>query len=457
MRQNPIFIISSKFSNSRFQNLIRQMNESVFIRGSFWTLFGYGGSQIFRLAGNLILTRLLFAEAFGLMALVNVFLMAADMFSDLGIGPSIIQNPKGNQPAFLKTAWTIQAIRGGTLWLILTLLAYPLSIFYHQPALFYIIPIVAINSLLAGFNSTAIFTLNRDIRLKEVIIVDLSTQVLGLTLMIIIAWIHPTVWALAIGGVITTATKMICGHIFLPAKTKHRLYLDSESVHSFFHFGRWIFLSTILGFFAIQGDRLILGKMLSLSELGMYSIAIFMASAIPNALDSLADKVIFPLYTKLSKEPHESMRKSITAIRMKIMGISLIPVCLIIGFGDKIIHFLYDERYHEAGWMLQILSIGTIGTILSQLISPITMARGNSFIFMSSVAIVSVLFITCMAIGGFLGGAKGLIIGIAVSRFLLYPFIAIYAKKYGIWTPWLDIAYLLIGGGLAYGTWAIVH
>jgi len=44
------------------------------IRGSVWTFAGYGISQVIRLGGNLILTRLLFPEAFGVMALVNVFL-----------------------------------------------------------------------------------------------------------------------------------------------------------------------------------------------------------------------------------------------------------------------------------------------------------------------------------------------------------------------------------------------
>ena len=43
-------------------------------RGSWWTLFGYGGSQFLRLLNNLILWQLLYPEAFGLMAIVSVCL-----------------------------------------------------------------------------------------------------------------------------------------------------------------------------------------------------------------------------------------------------------------------------------------------------------------------------------------------------------------------------------------------
>ena len=52
------------------------------------------------------------------MAIVVVFLQLLECFSDVGIGPSIIQSPRGEEPTFRNTAWTIQIIRGGALWVI---------------------------------------------------------------------------------------------------------------------------------------------------------------------------------------------------------------------------------------------------------------------------------------------------------------------------------------------------
>ncbi|MFM6205833.1 oligosaccharide flippase family protein, partial [Planktothrix sp.] len=82
------------------------------IQGTIWTLFGYGGSQVLRFGGNLILTRLLVPELFGLMALVNTFITGLNLFSDVGIRPSIIRSQRGDDPEFLNTAWTIQVFRG---------------------------------------------------------------------------------------------------------------------------------------------------------------------------------------------------------------------------------------------------------------------------------------------------------------------------------------------------------
>ena len=81
-------------------------------KGAFWTIASYGGSQILRFGSNLILTRLLLPELFGLMGLAYVFIVGVHLFSDIGLGPSIIQNKRGEESEFINTAWTMQIILG---------------------------------------------------------------------------------------------------------------------------------------------------------------------------------------------------------------------------------------------------------------------------------------------------------------------------------------------------------
>ena len=85
------------------------------LRGSVLTAGSYATAQGLRLISNLILTRLLYPEAFGVMALVSVALVGLQMFSDLGLGPAIAQNPRGDDPDFLNTAFTLNALRGAVL------------------------------------------------------------------------------------------------------------------------------------------------------------------------------------------------------------------------------------------------------------------------------------------------------------------------------------------------------
>ena len=131
------------------------------LRGSAITAAAYAGSQALRLASNLILARLLFPEAFGLMALVSVVLVGLQMFSDMGVSPAIARSARGDDPAFLDTAWTLQIGRGVVLWLGASALAWPMANFYDAPALHLLIPVAALSLLIAGFNPTRIETANR--------------------------------------------------------------------------------------------------------------------------------------------------------------------------------------------------------------------------------------------------------------------------------------------------------
>ena len=51
-----------------------------------------------RLLSSAVLWRLLDADDFGVMAVVMVFLQGIAMFSDVGIGPSIVQSKHGSDP-----------------------------------------------------------------------------------------------------------------------------------------------------------------------------------------------------------------------------------------------------------------------------------------------------------------------------------------------------------------------
>lgn len=88
----------------------RALGGGAFVAGS------YVFAQFARLLSNLVLTRLLYPEAFGVMALVMVVLVGLQMFSDVGIGPAISRSARGDDPDFLNTAWTLNVFRGAGLW-----------------------------------------------------------------------------------------------------------------------------------------------------------------------------------------------------------------------------------------------------------------------------------------------------------------------------------------------------
>ena len=122
------------------------------INSGLWVTVGYGLQQVLRLGSNLILTRLLFPEAFGLMAIIQTVMIGLTMMSDIGIVPSIIHNKRGNEPEFLNTAWSLQVVQGVLIFFVVFLSAPFFAKFYNEAMLSQLLPVVGLSSLIAGFN-----------------------------------------------------------------------------------------------------------------------------------------------------------------------------------------------------------------------------------------------------------------------------------------------------------------
>lgn len=407
------------------------------IRGSGWTIMGFGLKQIIRMASSIILTRLLFPEAYGLMAMANVYLIGLMMFSDMGLRHAIIQNKRGEEPAFLNTAWTMQAIRGFMLWVVSCIIAYPVAQFYNEPLLFPILCVLGASAAVRGFQTTAMFTANRRLHLGRLTILELVSQVIGMIVTIIWALTNPSVWALVGGNVVMTMITVPLGFFILPSH-RHRFMWNKELAREMIHFGKWIFLATILGYFTNNGDRLILSKFMSAGEFGLYAVALTWMSIIVKINEQLGDRVMLAVYAETQNAEVHQLRKKIFRMRSAKSMLLLPLVCLFIIFGPKLIEVVYDDRYLDAGWMLQILAAG-VGFNIATHVGEFYLAKGHSRLFMCVVAIRSVIMLLCMALGGHYAGGMGIIIGVAVTNLMEYPVLVMIYRRYGVWIWKLDL------------------
>lgn len=435
-----------------------QSTKSLAIRGTMWTLFGFGWSRMFRLLSHLILAWLLTPQIFGLMALVKVFRQGLQMFSDVGIGPSIIQNKRGDQQAFLDTAWTIQVIRGFGLWIVTCILAYPVAWWYAQNddaawSLWYLLPIAALSAVFAGFNSTALFTLNKKLRLGRLTLLELATQFVSLAVMVGWALIHPTIWAMIVGGLASTLFKMLLSHFMVPGQ-RVRIGWDQNCARELIRFGKWIFLSTIFTFFALNLDKVVLGKLLTLEQLGVYVIALVFAKAALDVTMRMGGAVLFPVYSKYQDQP-----KRLMSIAMRARETILWPgaaVCIAFAvISPLFFETLWDERYHDAGWIAQWISVYIWARILLHTMGRIPLALGNSrSLFVSNV------IQTCgilPAVGGYLmwdlpGFIVGLATGPVAAHVYLLRFLPMRAGEMLWQTVRFTAAAITVGSSAVLGT-----
>lgn len=406
------------------------------LRGAVWTIIGFGTSQILRFGSNLILSRLLFPEFFGLMALVNVFVMGLHLFSDIGIGPSIIQNKRGDDPDFLNTAWTIQIIRGFVLWMGSILIAIPIAYIYKEPKLMWLIPAVGLGTVINGFHSTALFTLNRQIAVSKLAIFELSVQFISLVVMVVLAFLTKSIWALVAGSLVSEVLQLVWSHRLIPGQPNRPAW-DKEAVKNIISFGKWIFFSTALTFLASQADRLILGTLINATKLGIYGIAYTLADMPRSVVLALSGKVIFPAFSKMANIPREAFRAKILKNRRLLLLALAVGLTFLVSFGDMVVNTLYDERYKDAAWILPILALGIWHTTLYSTMSPALLALGKPvygtigyFLQLISISIGLPLGYSLgkVVFGPEQGQMVGAVLAVAVGDLPFYG-----ATMYGLW------------------------
>jgi O-antigen/teichoic acid export membrane protein len=344
-------------------------------RGSFVALGGYAASQALRLGGNLVLWKILEPRAFGMVAIVNVLLQGLQMFSDIGVGPSIVQNPRGNEPTFLNTAWTIQVGRGVVLWLVATALSVPVAHFYAEPMLASLLPVAALAALFAGLNSTRLFSATRAIALGRLTLIDLGSQAVGLVVMISWAFFRPSVWALVAGGIVSAAVRMVMSHSLLPG-IRNRPLWDRESAASLIRFGRWVFLSTLLAFAVMQSDRLIFGGMIPMDQLGVYSIAVTWATLPSLIVDKVMSSALFPALSRANDVG--ALRNVYEKTRKPWLLLGAFGSACLVAAGPQLIDVLYDARAVNAGWIIQLLATAGWFLILETANATVLLAKGRS-------------------------------------------------------------------------------
>jgi O-antigen/teichoic acid export membrane protein len=418
------------------------------VRGAGWATFGFVASQAIRLAFNLILTRLLFPEAFGLMALVQVFLVGLTMFSDVGLGPSIMQNKRGDEPDFLNTAWTIQVIRGALLWIGTCALALPVANFYNEPMLAQLLPVAGFVLFIGGFNPTRIETANRHLSIKPVMLIDIGSQVIGAVAMVAWALATKSVWSLVVGGIVSAVARLVLAQWLLPGPF-NRFRWEGPAVRELVHFGKWIFFSTAVGFIILQGDKAILGKYLSLEQLGIYNIGHFLATAPLYLAGAIINRVFIPLYR--DNPPAESAQnfRKVRWMRFALTG-ALLAMTLVIAFGGVLlVGVLYDPRYILAGGIVVAIACVQSIQLVGMTYDQAALAAGDSRNFFILYATRGLLQIPFFIVGVETAGLAGALAGQGLALLLLHPMVVWLARRHGVWDPWHDLVYMVTALALA--------
>jgi O-antigen/teichoic acid export membrane protein len=242
-------------------------------------------------------------------------------------------------------------------------LAGPVATFYGYDALAVLLPVAGFSLLFDGLASASLMTMERHLQMGRLVMLNLATQVVSIAVMVGWAWISPSVWALVAGTLAASLFRLAISYAVFGRERPH-LAWDRASLLAIVAFGSWIVLNTPLGFVAEQADRFTLGKLVPLAVLGVYQIAATLTGLPYNVLSRVGGSILFPTFSR-ARDGGLDTRRVYHQARLPIEISGGLLIAGLIACGPVLIQLLWDERWHEAGWMVLPLAISQWFRIIS--------------------------------------------------------------------------------------------
>jgi len=403
--------------------------KATLLRAGAWTAGAYSVELVVRLVSNLILTRLLFPEAFGVVAASSSILIGLELISDFGVRAARIQNPRGDSDTFLRSAWTFQISRGIILWLVVIVICGCLALPFTRA----VIPAQSVFSstmvagltmllgfqfVIAGFESTAIPLNYRRMNYKPVVILDLTSKIAPVPLTILCAWLYPSPFALAAGPLTASTLRVVLSHTIIPGPMM-RWEWDTGCIQQLVHFGKWITVSSIATFGVSQSDVIFFGFLLPASFLGVYFIARTLVDAAEGLMERLNATLTLSVLGEVLRQNPLNLRDRFYRFRLPI-------------------DFVADPRYIQAGSVLEVLGLG-LAIYPVQLIRSAFTAVGQTHV-VATVSVIQAFAVVSFLITGFLiSGPMGAVVGLVLSRLVPSAILFLLGRRKNWTSGWHEL------------------
>jgi len=252
-----------------------------------------------------------------------------------------------------------------------------------------------------------------------------------------------SVYALAIGVVLSSAYK--AGGSFVVTPYRPRVAFHREYAREILHFGKYIFVNTLISFLAMNADILLIGKVLHMENLGYYTLGRNIGTLIWLVCFQIFVQSYLPAVSSVNQDPPRVVRMY---ERFSVMILALtVPASMILAlFSHDIIALLYDPRYQDACISMFWFSVSGILLILNAV-------NSNTFIAMDrlryetiSMGISLVLVLALVPLGavhyGLAGAAAGMFTAIVVVALAQTVFLraGLGFPVSSLLRPWCQIA-----------------
>ena len=422
------------------------------VSGVAWTTVQRFASLFLAFVANLVLARLLSPDDFGCIALLMVFISLSQIFVDGGFGAALIQKKDPTQDDYSTIFyWNLLLAIG--LYFLLFFVSPVIARYYNIPILKDILRVQGLIIILDSLGLVHKNNLRKTLQFKKISLIVLGANFMAVVAAITMAYNGFGVWCLVAQQLLISGMTTILFWIF--NRWKPTLVFSKKSFKELFGFGGFILLSNMIVTFTNEVQSLIMGKLYTARDVGLYSQARKFESIMSGTPSTVVNQVTFPVFSKFQNDIPQltTILRRIT----KVMAFVVFPaMILVILIAKPAIVLMLTDKWVDCVPFFQILCIGGMAEALGDINYNAVAAIGKSRALFRWTCIKSVLGLL-LIIGGSFFGIRGIIWAVTIRFylvFLIHASLAAHYLDFSIFTQLKDLFEIALvsaaAGALAY-------
>lgn len=409
-----------------------------------WSLIDKGGQQVIQFAIFYVLARLVSKEDIGVVGLLAVFTIIANILQESGFSAALIRK-KVVTPQEYASVFYFNISVSIVIYVAFFMAAPFISRFYDVPVLTDLSRFIFLAFVFNAFGIIQNVNLIKQLDFKTNTRITLIAGFVGGVVAISMAYMGFGIWSLAVQQVVQAFLRSVLLWIFVKWRPEGG-YVHSH-ILSMSSFSLKILLATLLNQICSNIFPLIIGKKFSFQQVAAYGQGTKLTNIPQSIISDGIRGVAFPL---LSNIDHEEISKAKKVFRkvMRIMAFISFPVAmLLIVMAEPIVGFYLPKQWGDVTPILQILAVGGAFYPLYSLISSLLQYKGKSGLMLRLEIFRNILLLLSILIS-ISFGVLGLVAGISmvgIIAFFVGIFIAGKTIEYHLSEVMMDVApYLTI-------------
>jgi O-antigen/teichoic acid export membrane protein len=343
--------------------------------GGSWMVGARLISRVIDLGTMLVLARILTPKDFGLVAIAMTVIFIVEAALELPLSQALVRLPH-TTAAHYDTAFTLGFLRGLTLTSIVCLVSWPFARFYADARLLPLVILLSLAPAARGLVSPRLADFSRRLDFSPDFTIEFTGKLAAFLTAIGIAVTFRSYWAIAAGTIVAPVAGSITSYVLAPYRPKFSL----AELPTFSGFLGWMTAAQIVSAFNWQMDRLLLGKLTSRSELGLFTAANDTSSVPALALFSPILRPLNSAFSMLRDDPKRlvsSYQASATACIT--LGLPILLGESLVAY--PLVRLMFGEKWMGAAPLLRWLAISLVPTLFAVPLGPLVMALGKTQIF----------------------------------------------------------------------------